>query len=187
MKIKVDLFDPASVDKAISDLEEYAMLMEAACSVVVSELADLGAQTAQQVFDSAQVAQDTRDIAVVAQKKGLKSAEVVAMGQGVGFIEFGAGVGMGQGPTLERPPGWGLGEYGQGKGANPPWVYKGSEMPWNPPGTTQLTRKNKDGTRSAREGYVMTHGNPPAHGMLDALEDMYDAAPALMRKELGKL
>lgn len=55
----------------------------------------------------------------VAPEKRATGAAVLATGQAITFLEFGAGVRYGEGYPGTRPPGIvGIGQYGQGHGAN---------------------------------------------------------------------
>lgn len=86
-------------------------------------LAESGTKIAQNLFSDA-VYQGNGSVGVRAEKKTFGAA-VVASGPGVAFIEFGAGVALGNGYPGTRPPGIvGIGQYGYGRGANiEGWTY----------------------------------------------------------------
>ena len=175
--ITVDILNPRSINKAVRDLERYADKLEAAEGKIAESVAEVGSQIAGQYFFEAQYA-GLNDVSVHVETEE-SSARVVAEGEAAAFIEFGTGVVMGQGATLPRPPGIvGLGQYGLGHGAHPPWVYHGVMGVNPPPGTVRL---------GANSDKILTHGNPPAGALMRASNEMEDQAAEIVRKELSKL
>lgn len=174
--IDIDILDPKSIGRAVRELERYADKLEESEGRIAEAVAEVGVKVVSDIFASAPYA-GTKDILVRVESEG-KEAEVLATGESVAFLEFGTGVVMGQGPTLPRPDGIvGLGQYGKGKGATPPWGYYGFEGD-NPPEGTYYNEK-KD--------VVITHGNPPAGALMRASIEMESQAEEIVRKELGKL
>jgi hypothetical protein len=95
--------------------------------------------------------------------KTAQGYELVAEGEGVTFLEFGAGVHYNTPDPYsgERPPGIvGIGEYGHGYGKNKFWKYYGDDGELH-----------------------YSWGNPAAMGFIKARNAMVAAAPKLLRKK----
>ncbi len=86
MKIKFNLFDTKSVDNAIEQLNQYKRTLNDKVSEIVEKLAVLG----KEVVD-AQYSQGSDDYEVSCIVNG-NSSMIIAEGDGVMFLEFGAGV-----------------------------------------------------------------------------------------------
>lgn len=86
----------------------------------------------------------------------------------VAFIEFGTGTIFEEYPDPNMLPkgAVGRGEYGQGKGAHPPWVYVGD------PGNLGYTLATKKGGKNNGKSVVLTSGNPPARAMYGASQKL---------------
>lgn len=175
-KIQIDVLSSKSIEEAKKEIQRYADDLKRAEKSIESAVADVGMEVAREGFSAAQYA-GYNDVSVSVRTED-DETQLAATGEAVAFIEFGTGVVMGQGETLPRPPGLaGLGQYGQGKGATPPWGYYGV-MGINPPEGTY---------RPERKDVVITKGNPPAGAMLRASEEMRSRKSDIVRKELGKL
>ena len=143
----------------IAKLQNYRVKVHGAGVEIRNRLCDVGAEEARTAFAGAEYAGDLT-VDVTTTQNG-KVSSVVAKGQGVAFMEFGAGISAGQGYPGERPDGIvGLGEYGDKKGANPKgWIYRGL------PGNSGIPVPN-------RPGRYRTKGNPPVAGMYAAARKM---------------
>lgn len=169
--IDVNIFDYASVSRATRTLDEYVADLKEKADELCNRLAELGCTRAKLDFSNA-IYDGVNDVDVHVEPidNGYK---VVATGNAVMFIEFGAGVyynGSGSYPG-ELPPGVvGIGEYGQGRGKNDWWLYPG------PPG-------NAGGVPSTSvPGMTITHGNPPAAAMYHAEQDVRNAVERIARE-----
>lgn len=160
MKIKIDPFDPKSINEAIRAVKEYRKEFEAKEQEFVKRLAELGVSVASTGFSVADY-DGVNDVQVTMILSG-STAVVTAFGETVGFIEFGTGV---------RHPEWNAsgmeytppkhGTYGEGRGKNPHgWYFKQHE-----------------GT-SARH----TYGNPPAEAMRTARDTMIERVIQIARE-----
>lgn len=143
-RIKVRL-GGSSIDKAIKELKSYEAWVKRKTAELTERLATLGAMEATVRFSRAYY-DGKKDVSVSVEPipNGWK---IVASGQDVCFIEFGAGVYFnGSEPYPDRPKGIaGIGEFGQGKGKQNTWGYY-----------------------SDSGDLVLTHGTPAAMPMLHA-------------------
>lgn len=135
-----------SIGSTIKDLRAYKNWARRKAVELAKRLAQLGAQEARVRFAGAQY-DGANDVSVSVEPidRGYK---IVASGNAVFFIEFGAGVYYnGSEPYPEPRPGGvvGIGEYGQGKGKRKAW-----------------------GFYDDRGELVITHGTPAAMPMLHA-------------------
>ena len=176
--MEINIFDLASVDKAIEELEKLNERLAKCEKELVPRLLAIGQETAQPIFNDAPIATDADPHVDVWTESDGNTGVLHAAGEVAGFLEFGTGIIMGQGETLPRPEGWGLGEYGRGRGKNPPWGYYGSAGDNLPEGTREVLKKGKTVT--------ITKGNKPAGAMLRASEEMQDNAAIIAREVLNK-
>lgn len=162
----------SNVAEVIAQIGSYRTKLSGASVEIRNRLCDLGAEEAGEAFAGAEYA-GTNDVSVSTEQNG-KESLVVAEGQAVAFLEFGAGVTAGQGYPGDKPDGIvGLGEYGQGKGANPKgWIYRGE------PGNAGIPV-------SGREGVYRTYGNPPVSGMYTAARTMEDNVAEVAKEVLA--
>lgn len=149
-----------SIASAIKEVRAYKAWVERKTRELTKRLAQLGAKEARVRFAGAQYdGNNDAEVSVEAIDNGYK---IVAAGQSVFFIEFGAGVYYnGTEPYPEpRPPGVaGIGEYGQGKGKRKAWGFydDGGEL-------------------------VITHGTPAAMPMLHASRAMQQAVEQIAKE-----
>lgn len=148
MKITLDLSEK-SVTNAIRQLAKYRRELESKTRLLAEGLAMIGVKEASIRFATAMY-DGTNDVEVGLER--IKDGwAIVAKGQAVCFLEFGAGVYYN---TVEpypnpRPDGVvGIGEYGE-NGKRTTWVYY-----------------DEAGNK------VFTHGNPAVMGMWYATEEM---------------
>ena len=167
-RIQIDIFDANSIENAIKELRAYQESIEPRVEEVIGELADMGAYTAQQSFDSVYYSDPDDTGVIVYADKTKRGAEIKARGDQVAFREFGTGVKYGYGhpmPRLEDGTSMEIGSWSespQGKGHwNDPngWSYK-----------TITGRK------------VRTYGDRPAKGMYNAMIEILTNADSVIRK-----
>ena len=118
-----------SIEEAIKKLEAYKKQLQFNTAIFVSKLAEIGLQT---IDSNTEVEGDTNfnGQAYVQLERSSASAKatLVLHGEGVAFIEFGAGVhyngSAGQSPNpFGAKLGYTIGSYGLGQGVNDSWVY----------------------------------------------------------------
>ena len=171
MKVDVNIFDYADVSRATKRLETYYSDLKSKADELCKRLAELGCTRAKLDFSNA-IYDGVNDVDVHVEPidNGYK---VVATGNAVMFIEFGAGVyynGSGSYPGELEPGVVGIGEYGQGRGKHDWWFYSG------PLG-------NGGGVASDKyPGLYLTHGNPPAAAMYHAKQEVKDAIERIAKE-----
>lgn len=149
MVIDIDL-NTKSIDAAICKVEKYKRWVDSKTQELVKRLAEVGLEEARVRFSGAEYSgENDAEVTVEPIADGFK---IVATGQAVFFIEFGAGVYYnGTEPYPEpRPKGISnIGEYGDGKGKRKAWGFydESGEL-------------------------VITHGTPAAMPMLHASRTM---------------
>lgn len=159
MKIKINPYDPKSIDKAIKQLQEYKKDFLAKEQIFIKRLAEIGVSVASTGFAVADY-DGVKDVQVTMSQSGAK-ATVTAFGETVGFIEFGTGVKFPEWDSSGMqytPPEHGT--YGKGRGASPKgWWFTAS------PGAS-----------------MHTYGNPPAEAMLTARNTMIEQVVQIARE-----
>lgn len=152
----------SSLDRAVKELRVYEKWIEQKTAALTERLATLGAYEATVRFSRAYY--DGNKNVTVSVEPIPSGWKVVASGQAVCFIEFGAGVYYnGSEPYPERPAGVaGIGEYGQGKGKQNTWGYysDGGEL-------------------------ILTHGTPAAMPMHHAGRMMEQELLRIAREVFG--
>lgn len=154
--IKVNPYDKESIDRAYKELIAYRKMIDTKGKELLRRLSEIGLNIASAKFSRADYdGENDVKVTVSETSAGLK---IVASGQAVCFIEFGAGVARGGGyPEDRKPEGIvGLGEYGKGHGATgQPWYYAhGKKSDGNPPAMAMLTARDtmvEEVTQIARE------------------------------------
>lgn len=148
MKITMQLSD-ISIDETIAKLEAYQKSLEAKAKLLCERLAYIGQFNAQISFASV-IYDGDKDFKVTVEEteKGFK---VLASGETVLLLEFGAGITYGYGHPLADDFGMGPGTYPDGKGH------------WNSPYGWWLPK-------SAGGGH--TWGNAPGMPMYYAAKDI---------------
>ena len=150
--------DSRSINKAIKEIEKYKQWLLEKEKLLLSRLAELGANDAQVRFSSA-IYDGINDVTVTHSESG-NGYVIEAQGQAVAFIEFGSGVyyNPSEPYPITRPEGVvAIGQYGKGRGKRRAWFYKGD------PGTNGEVNE---------KGYVKTRGNPANMPMWYATEEM---------------
>lgn len=144
--------NPDSINKAIKEIKDYKKWVNTKTSLFCKKLAQIGAAEAKVRFSDAIYSGD-KDIKVKV-KRTQNGWAIVAEGQAVAFIEFGAGVYYNPSEPYPEPRPEGIsniGGYGKGYGKRKAWGYY------------QDGDKNK---------LVITHGNPAAMPMWNARKEM---------------
>lgn len=159
-KITISL---SNISEAIKQINAYKDSLEKKKKVFMERLATVGGLTARQGFSAAIYDGDSNvEVYVEETDTGYR---IVATGQAVAFIEFGAGVyyNPGEPYPLPRPEGIvGIGEYGNGFGKRRAWGYKDN--------TGQL---------------VVTHGNSAQMPMYNATQEMVKRIVDIAKEVFG--
>ena len=143
--IHIDVFNPASINKAIQEIEAYKKWVQAKAAMLQERVATYIASYAGPIFNNS-IGDDTfkikqgsettpegpriGDVAVYVENEGNVTL-VIAQGKDAVFMEFGAGV-LYNGAVGSSPNPWGgdlgytIGSYGP-NGAKQTWAYKGSD------------------------------------------------------------
>lgn len=145
--ITIDIFNPASIDAAVKEIRDYADWVKRKTAELARRLADMGAVNVSLGYSRAVYTGDN-DISVTVEQQGENSYAIIANGEAVLFVEFGAGVTYGYGhpqSSVEGTP-MGPGTYPSEKGHwNDPkgwWIPGGEHTYGNPPSMTMyLTAK----------------------------------------------
>lgn len=173
-RIEISLFDRSSIQAAIREVEAYAERLSGIEKRICEGLAKIGLEEASVRFASAQY-DGTNDVSVSVEEDGNRY-RVIASGQAVAFIEFGAGVHYNPSNSYPIPKPAGISEiggYGHGGGAADSWRYVGD------PGTNG--RVITDDPLSTQP-YVITQGNPAQMPMYLALSEMRDAVEDVVKE-----
>lgn len=142
--ITIDVFDPASVNRAAQEIRQYAQWVQRKTDELRERVAYFIAKDASTVFNTA-VADDligdgfiTGSVDVVVENTNNTTTLVIANGKDAVFMEFGAGVyyngAVGSSPNpLGTDLGYTIGSYGKGNGRKEVWGFKDAD------GTVHLT------------------------------------------------
>lgn len=160
MRIVIDPFDKASIDRAVEQVTQYAKDFNAKETEFIRRLKELGVSVAEAGFATADY--DGVNDVLISEKQLGNRAAIIAYGETVGFIEFGTGVKFREwngGDADYTPPAHGT--YGKGQGKNPHgWWFN-----------------QHDGIKARH-----TYGNPPAEAMLEARNSMIEQVVAIARE-----
>ena len=151
--IHVDVFDPASVNAAVNELREYAVWIRRKANELAQRLADIGVVNVSLGYARA-IYTGENDITVTVEEQGEGRYAIIASGNALLFIEFGAGVTYGYGhpdPVVgETVMGPGTYPYGKGHWDDPDgWYLPGYE-------------------------HIHTYGNPPSMTMYLTAKELRD-------------
>ena len=170
-RIRIKL-DARSIGNAIKQIEAYKARLATIRQTICEELAKRGMEEAQVRFDSAQY--DGVNDAEVKIEQTENGYRVVANGNSVAFIEFGAGVHYnpaGGSYPIAKPAGISpIGGYGKKQGRKDSWRYKGD------PGT------NGNVIDVGGEEWVVTQGNPAQMPMYHALTKMQSEVERIVKE-----
>ena len=141
MNINITI-DQSSLDRAVSQLNEYSENLREKANQICERLASYGAVQASLGFSRAfYTGQSNFDISVEPIDNGYA---IIAGGETVLFLEFGAGVTMGYGHP--EPEGFGPGTYpGKGHWDQPyGWWIPGGEHTYGNPPTMAMYNASKE-------------------------------------------
>lgn len=167
-RIRVEL-SAQGIDRAIQEIVAYKQDMRRKAALLAEKLAERGLQVAKVTFSGARY-DGENDVSVDVEERGGGQYAIVASGQAVLFIEFGAGASHPEHPQAAE---FGMqhGTYGQGKGKQTSWGYYGAA------GTDgKYVRDTDKGT------VYRTTGNPPAMAMYFAAREIKDAVLTVARE-----
>jgi hypothetical protein len=138
--ITFDIFDTASIDKAVSEIKDYAKWVQRKANELAKRLADIGAVNVSLGFARA-VYTGEKDITVTVDQQGPNTYAIIASGETVLIVEFGAGVTYGYGHPEPSVDGTAMGPTtypGQKHAADPKgwWIPGGEHTYGNPPSMT---------------------------------------------------
>ena len=151
------------LDDLITDLDDVV-------SESVKKLAEQGKQSIDTKMANA-IYDGTASWETHAEVDGNK-ATVGASGDKVAFIEFGTGVTYPDDHPKAKEMGAIRGEYGQGKGKNPSWIYYGE------PGSNGKDLGN---------GFVETSGNPANKPIYNTMKELEESIQTIVTEEMEKL
>ena len=152
-----------SIDSAIMELKAYKQDFLKKEKQLLDGLAKIGLREASVRFTTAMY-DGTNDVSVRLEE-GTNGYVIVAEGEAVAFIEFGAGVYHNSGEPYPNPRPEGIvniGEYGQGKGKQKAWGYK-----------------------NENDELVITRGNPAAMPMWYASEEIKNSVLKVAKEVFG--
>ena len=153
----------ASIDKAIREINEYRAYIRRKTTEFAARLADEGAVKALIGYDSAYY-RGPKDVDVVVEDRGNNTFAIVANGETVLILEFGAGITYGYGHPQAEQFGYGPGTYPDGKG------HWGDPKGWWLP-------------KDAGGGH--TFGNAPSMTMYKTAKDLRERVADIAREMFG--
>lgn len=178
MNVDVNVLSVISVEHAIDDLNRFINKINRLEEELPKALAEYGVTIAQMRYDYAAydvfvhsgtdpyespMQAEHPDIKVTMESDG-NTATVIARGEKVLFVEFGAGVFYNgeEGYLGERPEGVvGIGEYGHGLGKRPVWGFTDDD------------------------GHHVTHGTPASNAMYFTTRDVIEQIEEVARRILN--
>lgn len=122
--------DPASIESAIRELNDYKDRLNSKAQELASRLAEYGLSRVGIGYAAAEMLYDgDKDVSVRVEKRDENTYAIVAGGETVLFLEFGAGIRYGSGHPMAGQFGYGPGTYpGQTHAMNPNgWWFTGSD------------------------------------------------------------
>lgn len=129
-KIKINLFDSRSLDKAIQEIRQYQNSLNDKCTEFVRRLAEVGIPVIDENIAAAQGDSDKGHNTYIKIKSfgSYSQAELIVESKSILWIEFGAGVHfnghLGSSPHPKGEElGYTIGSYGKGQGKNDFWFY----------------------------------------------------------------
>lgn len=161
MDIQISL-SGASIDAAIKRLESYKSTIKEKENELVRRLANVGLQKATVLYSSAQY-DGQKDFSVTIEPIDNGYA-VVASGETVAFLEFGAGATYGYGHPQ-------AGQFGMGPG-----TYPSDKGHWDNPKGWWIPKEHGGGH---------TYGNAPSMAMYEAAKAIHDAVKQVAQEVFG--
>lgn len=141
--------DPASIQSAIREIEAYKKWVLQKTQQLAKRLADMGAVLASIEYSRVPYI-GTKDVEVSVEDMGENKFSIVASGETVLILEFGAGITYGYGHPQDDEFGYGPGTYPSDKGH------------WDDPRGWYIP------------GGEHTYGNPPAMAMYLTGKELHD-------------
>jgi hypothetical protein len=155
--------DSQDIERAIKELKQFKQEFLKKEKRLLEGLAEIGLKDASVRFTTAMY-DGTNDVSVKLDKTN-NGYVIVADGNAVAFMEFGAGVyhNTSEPYPNPRPQGIvGIGEYGKGKGKQKAWGYK-----------------------DENDELVITRGNPAAMPMWYASEEIKNSVTRVVKEVFG--
>jgi hypothetical protein len=145
------------LDKMISALDKFIDRFESGVEACAQRMAKEAERAIDEAYENTPM-DGEKDFTVASVPAGVGEYEVVATGESVSFLEWGAGVYYNPNP-VDRPSGVsGIGEYGFGQGKNEQWKMPDGEV---------------------------THGNPAAIGFVRAREAIETNIVTIVKESFG--
>ena len=144
--------------------------------LLIQKVAESAEKKGNEYFPQAFYA-GTNDVKVSHKMVNEKTAEVVAEGDAVTFIEFGTGTVYPDAPADQNEKGFVRGTFGDGMGAHPPWHYYGE------PGNAPMTWVAKN---TSKGDMVVTYGNPANLCLHRAKDQTQEMIPKIAKEVFGK-
>lgn len=157
--IHVDVMDARSIQRAISDLKAYRARIIEKSNELARRLAERGAVIASISFARA-IYTGPKDVAITVEARSANTYAILASGETVLILEFGAGITYGEGHPQ-------AGEFGYGPGTYPGQKHAMTGKGWYLP-------KEKGGGH--------TYGNPPSMAMYLAAKEIRAEVEAVARE-----
>ena len=165
--------DGSGVDDLIKGVDEYREGLKTGALKLVQRLTQEGYEIASIGFQGAQY-DGINDSGVFVEDRGQTAKAVVAVGGAVLFIEFGTGVTYPDDHPEAAANGMIRGGYGLGNGRRQSWTYYGE------PGTNgEVVRVTPKGQK------VVTRGNPANKPMYEAVKQLKERLPQLVKEVFG--
>lgn len=156
----------------IKGLNAISLVLKSKSQEILKRLVLSGYTIADYAYGDAEY-DGTKDISLSMNFNG-NTAELVASGSTVLFVEFGTGIVF----TDENPKaaqlGFIRGTYGKGRGSNLSWTYVGE-----PGSNGEIIHEKQDGST-----VVKTQGNPPANAMYEASKTIRNEMITVVREVL---
>lgn len=166
MRITINPTSKKSINNAIKQVKAYKERLATLEKTLLRRLASIGVTNAKVYFASAINQYDGNGDIEVAYLESLNKVSIIASGEAVAFIEFGAGVyynGTGAYPKELPPNIVGIGQYGKGHGKNKAWGFY---------------MEGENGEKNV----IITRGNPPAKAMYQAEIDIIEQVSDIARE-----
>lgn len=129
--IHIDIFDTASIQAAVREIEDYKKWVVEKANELVKRLSEYGLRRVQVGYAAAlyDIGKTQRDVVLSVEQRGEAQYAICAYGFDVLLLEFGSGIKYGGGHPLDSELGMGPGTFpGQTHVPDPGyWWYKGED------------------------------------------------------------
>lgn len=153
--------DPSSIDRAIRELRDYKQWLQTKANELAERLANMGAPNVSLGYARA-FYQGDRNVDVTVEQRSENTFAIVAGGESVLFLEFGAGIKYGYGHPQN-------GQFGYGPGTYPGKGHWNDPRGWHIPGSGERT-----------------YGNPPSMAMYTTARDLRNSIQEVAREVFRK-